>query len=66
MDGKKGFTVPNSLIPTINDLETSDSLQHPKKTNMKAMFEIISKFKLNRLWDIPDLDFSDDERLFFY
>ena len=60
MNPNTEVVVPSSSITAINDLESSDILQYPDTIDATSITEVME------LWETPDLDFTDDERFFYY
>ena len=58
--------VPSSSTTVINDLEPSDILQCQDTIDAASMTEVMSRSKIKELWETPDSDFTDDERLYYY
>ena len=58
--------VSSSSIRAIIDPEPSDILQCPDTIDAASMTEVMSRVNIKELWETPDSDFTDDERLLCY
>ena len=66
LNSDKEFIVPNASIESITSPEPSDILQHPMKTNVDHIAEVMHRDKILEIWKTPDSDFTEDEKLFYY
>ena len=56
---------PSSSIISVNDPEPSDILQCPDNINDISTTRVLN-IKIKKLWETPDSELTDDEKLLYY
>ena len=66
LNSKENHVVPTHMVAPLYEPEPSDIMNHPYGTDGAVMANIMSQSKIKEIWETPDSDFTEHERLFYY